>query len=149
MFLQKVGDRFFKIELLDSVIYKELSKLAQSCSVGNLFVEKVYFHKLVERLAIVNGILNTFIGKVKPILKKIHSQHGFNPSHWSAMFAAWIKRRNDRYPFIPRNYFIHHFKKFFSLCFLLFVAVLSIGETLMIIHFLDPFHLNYIILLFI
>ena len=90
MFPQKV--RYcFEIELLDSVIHKELSEFAQSCSVRNLLVEKVYFHKLAERIAVIDSVLNTFIGKIKPILKKIHSQHGFNSARRSAAFAARIE----------------------------------------------------------
>ena len=79
-------------------------------------------------------ILNTFVRKVKPIRKQVHSQHRFIASRRPPAFPAGIVRCNNRGSLVPWNQFIHGLQIHIPLRFPLPVGIFYVRQALLLVH---------------
>lgn len=78
-------------------------------------------HEASYCIAVIYGISDSCVRKVKPVLHKAHAKYGLNIFRRSLAFLGWIIRVGELYPMMPWNQFIHGIKEF--LPFGLFSAV--------------------------
>ena len=128
-FLDVVKDDF-----PNAMLFQKVSELQQGGGVRNRFRHEVQTHKFPHTIAVIDGIFDTSIGKVKPDLQEIHPKHRLDPSGWPPTFARWIIWGDYGNPPIPRNDLIHSIEKRFSWCGMLPVLVFNIAECGLVLH---------------
>jgi len=98
-------------------------------SVRNLLFCKINVLKGAHGITVIDSVFDSFIGKVEPVLHKVHTQHGLNASCRTAALSTWVIRLDDVDLLIPRNDGIHRVQKLFTLCFTLTVGIFDIAES--------------------
>ena len=122
-FFYIIKDSFAKI-----VFFEQMSEFQQCCSIRNRFRHEIESHKLPHAVAVIYGVFDSLIRKVKPILQQIHTEHGLYSSGWPTSFSFGIIWLDKLYPTIPRNNRIHRIQKFFLWRRVLPVLVFNIAE---------------------
>ena len=132
----------FEHLLSQMILFQKMSEFQKCCSVRNLFLVEINTHEFSECIAVINGIFDTFIRKIKPYLKKIHSKHLFNSFCGSATPSVRIIWSYKFYPLIPWNNIFHYIEKFFSFGLFLSVAVFKIAKC-HLAHFLRSYAFSF------
>ena len=106
-----------------------LSRSVTSSGVRNLLFCKINVHKGAHGITVIDSVFDGFIGKIEPVLHKVHAQHGLNASCRTAALSTGVIRLDNVDPLIPRNDGIHHVQKLFTLCFALTVGIFNVTES--------------------
>ena len=114
------------------MLLKQAAELQESGSVRRILFQKVDPHELPHRIAVVDCILCSFVGQVKPYLQQIRPQHLLDSLGWTTALPAGVKWYNWADPFVPRDDFIHDFQKLFPLRLPLSAAVFNVAECLLL-----------------
>ena len=85
----------------------------RSC-IRNLLLAKINSKEFLHGIAVINGILNPFIGQIKPCLHQIHAKHTLYSFWRAATLSLGIKGRYHSYPSFPWNDLIHLLQKIFT-----------------------------------
>ena len=110
------------------ICFKHMSELKQCSCIRYLLFIEIYMHKWTHGVTVVDRILDSFIGQIKPNLHEIHAKHGFNTNRFATALVSEIIWANHFYPIWPWDDFFHGIKKFLTLGFLLAVGVFHVGK---------------------
>ena len=126
-----------EIQLVQTMRFQQMAKVAQSGFVWYGFRHKVNAREFSHGIAVVYGILGCRIGKVEPDLKQIHPQHFLNTHGRTTTLSLGIVGLDYTYSFVPENDLVHDFQKFLPLRFLLAEAIFDICKGFLF-HCLAP-----------
>ena len=74
------------------VCFKHMSELKQGSRIRYLLFMEIYMHKGTHSVTVVDRILDSFIGQIKPYLHEIHAKHGFNTNRFATTLVSEIIR---------------------------------------------------------
>ena len=96
-FIQTIGD-IRKNFLAKLICFKHMSELKQGSCIRYLLFMEIDMHKGTHGVTVVDRILDSFIGQIKPNLHEIHTKHGFNTNRFAAALVSEIIGANHFYP---------------------------------------------------
>ena len=111
------------------MFFQQMAEFQKGSSIRNLFTGKVEVHERPHGIAVIDCIFDSSIREVKPVLHKVHTEHGFNASYGASTLTRGIIGRNNIDPVIPGNHLIHGCKEFFALGYLFSMHVLYVSEV--------------------
>ena len=81
----------------ESIRLEQATKLEQRRRVWRVLAGEVNADEATDRLAVVERILDAFVGESEALLRDIHPQHPVQTNRWpAATFALRVERRNLR-----------------------------------------------------
>lgn len=89
-----IGKKF----LAKLICFKHMSELKQGSRIRHLLFMEIYMHKGTHSVTVVDRILDSFIGQIKPYLHEIHAKHGFNTNRFATTLVSEIIRSDHFYP---------------------------------------------------
>ena len=111
------------------MFFQQMAEFQKGSSIRNLFTGKVEVHERPHGIAVIDCIFDSSIREVKPVLHKVHTEHGFNASYGASTLTRGIIGGNNIDPVIPGNHLIHGCKEFFALGYLFSMHVLYVSEV--------------------
>ena len=90
--------------------------------------------KTLEGVAVIEGVLEGFVGEAIPLLEKIDAQHPLQSDGRTATFALRIEGFDDGQQLFPRDDLLHAGKELFAAGDFLFGGELGVREAGLVSH---------------
>ena len=120
--------------LFRSVRFEQMTEVQKRGGVGHAFGREVDAGEALQRLAVVKGVFEGFVGEGISWLKKIDAQHQFQPNGWTPALSLGIMRFEDGELLRPRDDLVHADQELFAAGGLLLGGKLGLGKGGLIIH---------------
>ena len=111
-----------------------MPEVQQRGGVGHAFGGQINPRKTLEGVAVVAGVLESFITEGIPLLEKIDAQHPFQTDGRTTTFALRIEGFDDGEQFRPGNEGFHAREELLTAGGLLLGGKLGLGETRLVRH---------------
>ena len=106
--LAQVGVDLGKHLLGQRVFFQQAAKLQQRRRIGHLLPAKVDAQKISHRLAVVDGVFQSFVAQAEPLLQKVHAQHQRDAQRRAAHAPApRVVRLDQRLKLGKRHHLVH------------------------------------------
>ena len=111
--------------------FQQMTKFQQRGCIRYLLIEKIDVHETTHSIAVVDGLLNSFVRQREPILQQIHSQHCLYTGCFSAPLILVIVGFDECNPVLPWYNGFHGVQKLFPLCYFFAICIFHIAECLL------------------
>jgi len=111
------------------VRFQQMPEVQQRGGVGHAFGGQINPRKTLEGVAVVAGVLESFITEGIPLLEKIDAQHPFQTDGRTTTFALRIEGFDDGEQLFPRDDLLHAGEELFAAGDFLFGSELGVGEA--------------------
>ncbi len=119
-----------KDTLGELVLIQQAAKLQERRCIRRRFTRKIDPDKAADRLAVVNGILDPFVGKAKALLGDIYAKHTLNTHRWApSTIALGVVRLNHCQQRRRRHDLLNLAQKPVTPCAFLLSRVLQVRKT--------------------
>lgn len=115
------------------VVQQQSSELQQRGGIGHRLTRQVDAHEVAQRLAVVQRVLQRFVGQAVPLLQAVHAQHPGNADRLAPDAPArGVQRLDHRDQPPPRHDAFHVGKKLLAPRLLLLHRVLGAGKAALV-----------------
>ena len=116
------------------VRFEEATEFQERGGVGHALGTEINAGQVLQRLAVVEGVFEGFVGEGIPLLEEIHPQHPLQSDGRTSAFALGIMRLDDDQQLGPRDDFLHAREELLAPGGLLLVRKLGLGKTALVGH---------------